>query len=80
MDPLEQQRRPCNKYVLEHNHYESLDILATDTNAYAGMRRTRFDDVIYWINFVLLGVFTGTLAFGISNLEEFLVKYSWWPA
>ena len=29
---------------------------------------------------MLLGLFTGVLAFGISNLEEVLVKYSWWPA
>ncbi len=55
-----------NKYLLTGKKFDSLDILSPDTNAYLGMGYTKTDAVINWLNFFLLGLFTGIVAFGID--------------
>lgn len=67
-----------NEYTIDSNHkFNSLDILAPDTNAYLAMSYTKKDAFINWTNFLLLGLFVGIIAFGINELEEFLVKWVW---
>lgn len=51
--------------------------MAIDSNAYLKATYERSDTVINWLNFLLLGLITGAIAFGISKLSDFLVKLAW---
>jgi hypothetical protein len=55
----------------------SLDILVAESNAFAGMKYSKRNQFVNWINFFLMGVLTGAVAFGIDELEELLVHVRW---
>lgn len=82
--PMKPQKQPEGgfKYVFPANahRYESLDILAPESNAFSGMKYSKRIQFMNWVNFFLLGLFTGIIAFGMDQLEEFLVHIRWnWP-
>ena len=68
-------------YTIDSDHkYESLDILVVESNAYRGMSIGKFDTLMSWFNFLLLGFSAGGIAFGIQVFEEIAVKYMWYPS
>jgi H+/Cl- antiporter ClcA len=76
--PSKEEPKGGFKYLLgAAKKLESLDILAPEANAFAGKSQSKRDQFMNWVNFFLLGVFTGALAFGIDELEELLVNLRW---
>lgn len=55
--------------------YDALDILAPDSNAFGGMKFTRTNQVMNWVNFFIVGVLTGVVAFAIDMLTTILTHW-----
>lgn len=54
-------------YTIHHPpKYDTLDIMVSESNAFSGMRFSKRDQFMNWVNFFLTGVFVGIVAFGID--------------
>ena len=76
IEPDKNEPQQRSKYLIDHGpKYEALDILTPDSNAFKGMKYTWSDQVMNWINFFLIGLITGIVAFGIDVLTTILTHW-----